>query len=55
MSDWDVARLAYLAGVVVLVLPAVLWLNRRPATALRNGAIWLAVGAVIAALYLAFG
>jgi uncharacterized membrane protein YdcZ (DUF606 family) len=55
MSDWELARFAHLALVALLVLPAALWLNRRPATALRNAAIWLLIGGMLAAGYLAFG
>jgi len=48
-------RLVYLAGFLVLVLPAVLMYRGRRSKLLRDIAIWLAIACLAALAYLSVG
>lgn len=51
MERFQWINIVYLIGVLVLVAPAAIMLNRRRGTAVANIAIWLGIATAIAALY----
>ena len=55
MSGEQWLRLVYLAGFLVLVLPAVLMYRGRRSKLLRDIAIWLAIACLAALAYLSVG
>lgn len=55
MSQEQWVRLLYLAGFLVLVLPALLMYRRRRSRLWRDIALWLAIAAAAMLAYATFG
>lgn len=51
MENFDLVRLVWLIGAMVLVLPGVIYGLRDRRAAVRNVAIWAALVAVVAVAY----
>jgi len=55
MQEFQWMQLVYVAGLLLLIGPAAIALNRRGSVALRNIAIWLGIAVVAALAYRTFG